>query len=176
MSKRILSDIEKTRRRLKKEGKDVKVDFVLVSDEKNANPEAVVRILDNDSIRKLYNRGTITLEQFEAAEKLYSDWYNGGMSPRLVKPFKIMQIDEGSPELNESEFREYCNKRYNRAIEFIRSRSIIVIVQEVIIKQNNVTYTAKKFCQLSDIRYARTIINDRLKTGLSDLIEFYKDN
>ena len=174
--KAALSDIEKTRRRLKKEGKDVKVDFVLVSDEKNAKPEAVVRILDNDPIRKLYNRGTITLEQFEAAEMLYSDWYNGGLSPRLVKPFKVREIDEGQADISISDFKIDCNKHYHNAIDFIRSRSIIVIVQAVILECASISSTAKNFHPIGNRDRANAIIKDRLITGLDDLIDFYEYN
>ncbi|NRA88951.1 MAG: hypothetical protein HRU28_16545 [Rhizobiales bacterium] len=170
--KAALSDIEKTRRRLKKQGKDVKVDFVLV--DKDEKPEAVVRILDNDPIRKLYNRGTITLEQFEAAEKLYSDWYNGGMSPRLVKPFKIREIDEGQADMSISDFKIDCNKRYHNAIDFIRSRSIIVIVQEVILESMSISDCVRRHHPSSNTNVSRALMLDRLQIGLDDLIDFYE--
>ena len=174
MSKRILSEVEAMKRAAKRKGKEVCTDFILVDNDEK--PQEVVRVLDNDPIRKLYNRGTITFEQFEAAEKLYSDWYNGGLSPRLVKPFKLREIDEGQADISINDYRIDCNKHYHNAIDFIRSRSIIVIVQAVILECTSIPDLARKYGRLSDQSRSRAVMADRLTIGLDDLIDFYKDN
>ena len=170
----MITDQEATKRHAKRQGKQVTTDFILIDDDEK--PQEVVRILDNDPVRKLLNRGTITQEQFEAAEKLYSDWYIGGMSPRLVKPIKMVQVDGGSPELNESEMREFCMSRCFAAMKFIRAKQLQDVIEAVVLHCLSISMVAKNSISDSNATRAKTVIVDRLKTALDLLIEFYENN
>ncbi|MGL1921970.1 MAG: hypothetical protein OCD03_13180 [Hyphomicrobiales bacterium] len=167
----MISDQEATKRLAKRQGKTVVTDFILI-DKDDKKPHEVVRILDNDPVRKLLNRGTITREQFEAAERLYSDWYIGGMAPRVVKPPKFVQVDEGSPELNESEMRGFCMRRYNNAMSYV-GKNYNPILTELVIQQNSLIESGQKLFNRKQVQQARAVATEVLVLALSELVDFY---
>lgn len=170
----MITDTEATKRRMKKQGKDVKIDFVLIDDDEN--PSEVVRILDNDPVRKLLNRGTITQEQFEAAEKLYSDWYIGGMSPRVTKPFKMMQVDEGSPEQVENDWKIDSLNRAFKAMQFVHAKKLQNVIEEIVLHSKSIREAAVKIIDQNDQNRANAACIELLKVGLDLLAEFYENN
>lgn len=173
----MITDTEATKRHAKRQGKQVTIDFVLIDDDEK--PQEVVRILDGDPVRKLLNRGTITQEQFEAAEMLYSDWYIGGMSPRVVKPIKMVQVDEGSPELNESEMREFCQDRCFKAMKFVNPTDVRNLVEEVVLYGKSISdatrYLIPEFKKGNKVpKLVMVRMTERLFLGLESLSEFYE--
>lgn len=167
----MITDTEATKRWAKRQGKQVTTDFILI--DKDEKPQEVVRILDNDPVRKLLNRGTITREQFEAAEKLYSDWYIGGMSPRVVKPPKMVQVDEGSPDISESDYRLFCQDRCFKAMAFIRAKQLQNIIEAVVFHCRSIEDVAKQYINRKQVDQAKAACVELLKVSLELLIEFY---
>lgn len=168
----MISDQEATKRLAKRQGKTVVTDFILI-DKDDKKPHEVVRILDNDPVRKLLNRGTITREQFEAAERLYSDWYIGGMSPRVVKPPKFVQVDEGSPEFGESDTRLFCIDRCFKAMQYLRAKQLQCVIEEIVLHCRSIGDVAKQFVNQSNANRANGACVELLKVGLDILIDFY---
>ena len=171
--KAALSEIDQAKRQFKREGKDVCTDFIIVDGETDKFDE-VIRILDNDPIRKLLNRGTITPEQFKAAERLYSDWYIGGMSPRLVKAFKPREIDEGQTVEFDSSTQMDAKKRYFEAYDYIQSKKIKDVIEAIVINTKSVKIVANFNFPNNDTAQSQGKIIDRLQIGLDLLIEKYK--
>ena len=169
-----LSDIEATRREAKRKGLDVCINFIIVGDDPKSKPEPVVRHLGNDPIRKLFNRGTITEAQFKAAERLYSDWYIGGMSPRVTKPFKPREIDEGQKVDFDSVTQIEAKDRYFEAYEYINHIKIEKIIEEVIINCKLITSVALVAIDRKNERQANAACIELLKVGLDFLIEYYE--
>lgn len=85
-------------------------------------------------------------------------------------------MDEGSPELNESEMREFCMSRCFAAMKFIRAKQLQDVIEAVVLHCLSVSAVAKNSITMADQSRARVIITDRLKTGLDLLIEFYENN
>lgn len=170
----MITDTEATKRRMKKQGHQIVTDFVLVDDDEK--PQEVVRILDNDPVRKLLNRGTITQEQFEAAEKLYSDWYIGISGKSIVKPFKLIQVDEGQPDMSESDYKIFCQDRCFKAMKFIRSKQLQNVIEEIVLHCRPLGEVAKQFIKQSNINRVNGACVELLKVGLDMLAEFYEND
>lgn len=103
----------------------------------------VTRMVDQYPILRLFKREQITPHQFKAAERLYSYWY-GGFSPSIVKPIKLIQVDEGASELNESEHVHYCQQEYIAALREVTSERMRQVIIAIVIEEKNVIPSAQR--------------------------------
>lgn len=147
------------------------------SSKKPPKQVTATRFVDHYPFLMLYRRDTFTELQFKAGMAFEEDWYYGRLEVNIVKEMASVLVDyQGSATFEEADRMIFHKRRFNQAKDYVRSKKIIPILENMILYGMKTSDVAKIYLGPVAIKKNSAIIIDRMKTGLDLLDEFYKEN